>query len=418
MIKKRSFNKDKLLYIYSKKNYKSNHVISVYQEMLRCNFITGLINIFTEETKKLNLHNFSILLKFNKLSELVQRWCWFQYNNEYCKDSVIPYVKTNEYDYNMFIEAINYNLNVNITDNDITELKKNISNYLYSKYKLFRKLLKKNNQTILSINKKKQNIIFTVSTATNLEYINNTKIIEINKELYNRLLEKLQFFSNINTYDDYIFCLIYRYSYIDSGNQQLAINKKIKNIFKDFGVDFETFGSAINTVSNYYCSLFYDIEKYFGSQGNFFDINITQGIYWCNPPYINITMENVAKKILNTIKNTNNNIAFIITIPLWDKHTQSKKFTKIIKNYNCDLSPELFKDYGVYYLLKPFIKYELIIPKKRIPYFNFRLHKEICVVDTYMLLVYNNKLQPLYIKYLHEAFDKIINLDKINYFIN
>ena len=418
MIKKRSFNKDKLLYIYSKKNYKSNHVISVYQEMLRCNFITGLINIFTEETKKLNLHNFSILLKFNKLSELVQRWCWFQYNNEYCKDSVIPYINTNDYDYNMFIEAINYNLNVNITDNDITELKKNISNYLYSKYKLFRKLLKKNNQTILSINKKKQNIIFTVSTATNLEYINNTKIIEINKELYNRLLEKLQFFSNINTYDDYIFCLIYRYSYIDSGNQQLAINKKIKNIFKDFGVDFETFGSAINTVSNYYCSLFYDIEKYFGSQGNFFDINITQGIYWCNPPYINITMENVAKKILNTIKNTNNNIAFIITIPLWDKHTQSKKFTKIIKNYNCDLSPELFKDYGVYYLLKPFIKYELIIPKKRIPYFNFRLHKDIYAIDTYMLLVYNNKLQPIYIKYLHEAFDKIINLDKINYFIN
>ena len=418
MIKKRSFNKEKLLYIYSKKNYKSNNTISVYQEILRCNVITGLINIFTEETKKLNLPNFNVLLKFNKLSEIVQRWCWFQYNNEHCKDCVIPYINTNDYDYNMFIEAINYNLNVNITDNDIIEFKKNISNYLYSKYKLFKKLLKKNIQTILLINKKKQNIIFTATIAIELEYINNTIIIEINKELYNRLLIKLKNFSNIDSCDDYIFCLIYRYSYIDSGNQQLAINKKIKNIFKEFGVDFETFGSAINTVSNYYCSLFYDIEQYFGSQGNFFDININQGLYWCNPPYINITMANVAKKILNTIKNTNNNIAFIITIPLWDRHTQLKKFTKIVKNYNIDSAPELFRDYEVYYLLKPFIKYELIIPKKRIPYFNFRLHKDICAIDTYMLLVYNNKLQPLYIKYLHEAFDKIINLDKINYFIN
>ena len=415
MIKKRSFNKEKLLYIYSKKNYKLNNTISVYQEILRCNFITGLINIFTEETKKLNLPNFNILLKFNKLSEIVQKWCWFQYNNEYCKDSVIPYVKTNEYDYNMFIGDIITNCNVDIT-HDIIEFKKNISNYLYSKYKLFKKLLKKNNHTILSVTKKKQNIVFTVTTSIDLEYINNTIVIEINKELYNRLLIKLKNFSNIDLYNDYIFCLIYRYSYIDSGNQQCAINKKIKSIFKDFGVDFETFGSAINVVSNYYCSLFYDIEKYFGSQGNFFDINITQGLYWCNPPYINIIMTNVAKKIIHTIKNTNN-VAFIITIPLWDKYTQLKKFTKIVKNYNIDSDPELFKDYEVYYLLKPFIKYELIIPKKRIPYFNFRLHKEICVVDTYMLLVYNNKLQPLYIKYLHEAFDKIINLDKINYFI-
>ena len=416
MIKNRTINKDKLLYIYKKKSYNINSIITVYQEILRYNFITGLIKLFITETKKLNLPKYNILLKYNKLSEIVQRWCWFQYNNERCKDSVIPYIDTNEYDYSIFIENVNYILNVNITENDICQLKKNISYYLYTSYKLFKKILKKNNQAILNISKKKTNIIFTVTISEDLEYINNIITINIHKELYNKLLSKLQNFSNISTYNDYIFCLIFRYSYIDSGNQQLAINRKIKDVFKDIGVDFETFGSAINVVSNYYCSLFYDIEKYFGSQGNFFDIDITQGLYWCNPPYINITMSNSAKKILNTIKH-NNNVAFIITIPIWDKKTQDISLTKILKNNNINCDQELYKDYEVYYLLKPFIKCELIIPRKRIPYFNFRLHKDIYAIDTYMLLVYN-KLQPLYIKYLHDCFDKIIILDKTNYFID
>ena len=416
MIKKRTINKDKLMYLYSKKSYKLNTNITVYQEILRYNFITGLIKLFLSETKNLNLPNFNILLKNNKLNEIIQKWCWFQYNNERCKDNVIPYIDTNEYDYSIYIENINFILDINIIENDIIELKRNISSYLYNAYKSFKKLLKKNNKTILNICKNKNNIIFTVNILENLEYINNIVIIDINKELYNRLLIKLQKFSSINTYNEYIFCLIFRYSYIDSGNQQLAINKKVKDIFKDFGVDFETFGSAINVVSNYYCSLFYDIEKYFGSQGNFFDINITQGLYWCNPPYINVIMAESAKKILNIINN-NNNVGFIITIPLWDTVTQNLNFTKIIKNNNINLNQELYKDYPVYYILKPFIKCELIIPKKRIPYFNFRLHKYIYAVDTYMLLVYN-KLQPIYIKYLHEAFDKIIILDKTNYFIN
>ena len=416
MIKKRTINKDKLLYVYSKKSYKLNTNITVYQEVLRYNFITGLIKLFITETKKLNLPNYSLLLKYNKLNEIIQKWCWFQYNNERCKDSVIPYVDTNEYDYSIYVGDINSILNINIIENNIIELKKNISYYLYNSYKLFKKLLKKNNKIILTINKNKNNVVFTVNILENLEYINNTIVIDVHKELYNRLLSKLQKFSNINMYNDYIFCLIFRYSYIDSGNQQLAINKKVKDIFKNFGVDFETFGSAINVVSNYYCSLFYDIEKYFGSQGNFFDINIAQGLYWCNPPYINVIMANSAKKILNIIKN-NNNVGFIITIPIWDQHTQNLNFNKITKNNNINFDQELYKDYEAYYILKPFIKYELIIPKKRIPYFNFRLHKDIYAVDTYMLLIYN-KLQPIYIKYLHEAFDKIITLDKTNYFIN
>ena len=45
-------------------------------------------------------------------------------------------------------------------------------------------------------------------------------------------------------------------------------------LFKSYGVNFELYGSAINALSDNYCSLFYDIEKYFGSKGNFFDIEL------------------------------------------------------------------------------------------------------------------------------------------------
>ena len=128
MIKKRTINKDKLMYLYSKKSYKLNTNITVYQEILRYNFITGLIKLFLSETKNLNLPNFNILLKNNKLNEIIQKWCWFQYNNERCKDNVIPYIDTNEYDYSIYIENINFILDINIIENDIIELKRQMNN--------------------------------------------------------------------------------------------------------------------------------------------------------------------------------------------------------------------------------------------------------------------------------------------------
>ena len=40
----------------------------------------------------------------------------------------------------------------------------------------------------------------------------------------------------------------------------------------DFGLDFVCFASAINATSNNYCSIYYDVEKYFGSYGSFFNL--------------------------------------------------------------------------------------------------------------------------------------------------
>jgi hypothetical protein len=231
-----------------------------------------------------------------------------------------------------------------------------------------------------------------------------------NLNLTNRLIKKCNS-TNIDC-DTLIFCLIYRYSYIDAENQQLAIHKKIKDMFKTYGVNFELYGSAINVLSDNYCSLFYDIEKYFGSKGNFFNIELKSGIYWCNPPYINNLMTKTAYKLIECMNNTNN-IAFILTIPIWDKATQSLEFNEITRNYNEQDRGDNFDDYPIYALLKPYIKDELIIPKNRIPYFNYRHYKPINARDTYMFIIYKD----IQIKEFHSVFDNIIELDKTDYFI-
>jgi hypothetical protein len=379
--------------------------ISIYKEILRSIIINKLINIFVNHINKFRgkIKNINKIFKYNKLEETCQKWCWLQYNNPTIKDSIIPYVENENYDFDEFIENFNYILNENITLNHpiIKELILNIKQFLKKNFINF-----KESQDInlnLEKNIDNDNVILKCT------YNNKDYKISIHNNVYTRLINKLKINSTID--DKYIFCLVFRYSYIDAENQQLAIHKKIKELFKNFNVDFELFGSAINVLSSYYCSLFYDIEKYFGSQGSFFDIELISGIYWCNPPYINSIMTNVAHKIIDLI-NSKKNIAFILTIPVWDEYTKNLKINDITRNLNKNTCSEIHKDYPIYSLLKLYIKDELFIPQKSIPYFNYRHYKPIYARDTYMIIVYNNISNTN----LHTVFSKIIELNKNNYF--
>jgi len=419
-------------YIYFTNN-NDNSKPSPYREILRYININGLNECFQMKLKELpdEIYNVSELFKNNscKLIELINRWCWHQYNNKTSVDDVIPYVENENYDYDRFIDDLNYILNVHgtekaikIDDNIIIELKKMVNGYLSIQYIDY--LQRKNIELIIikDFIDKKIRLMCT--------YKNNTYQVVIHSKVYNRLKIKLIIFGkdyeimkdytgNLdNLLDQYIFCLVFRYSYMDSGNQQLAINQHIKDIYKKCGVNFELFGSAINTVSTHYCSLFYDIEKYFGSNGNFFDINIEKGVYWCNPPYDDTIMTNAVNKLIDIIE-LNKEVAFIVTIPIWDVYTQQKikedNIDMVIRNYNKDTNQSDHDDFAIYSRLKPYIKDELIIPKHRIPYFNYRKYSNINAVNTYMLIIYKN-LDESITNNLHLNFDKIIKLDSENYF--
>jgi hypothetical protein len=406
---------------------------SPYKEIIRFHCINGLNNYFQFKLKELNpkIYNINELLKNSscKLIELINRWCWHQYNNPMHQDYVIPYVLNNNYDYERFVDDLNYILEIHGTDNAIKindsiiiELKKLIGDYLEVEYSNF---------------KSRSNIDIKVSKdfiekkiRLNCSYKQNTYQVIIYSKVYNRLKLKLIMFSKDykiiencegdldNLLDTYIFCLYFRYSYMDSGNQQLAISQNIKDMYKNCGIDFELFGSAINTVSNNYCSLFYDIEKFFGSKGNFFDLEINKGVYWCNPPYDDTIMKNTGIKLANLL-NSNKEIAFLVTIPIWDIQTQKlikdNNINSIIRNINKDTQDKDHEDFQIYSILKPYIKDELLIPKHRIPYFNYKKFSHINAVNTYMLIVYN-KIDENVAKNLHNNFDNIIELDKENYF--
>lgn len=428
------YNIDRIKYDY--KSINSNDEIiqpSIYKEILRHITINGLNDCFQMKLKELHSEHYDIneLFKNNscKLIELINRWCWHQYNNPTIIDYVIPYVINEEYDYTRFIDDLNYILNIHNTEHAIKldnpiilELQKIINNYLCIQY--------------YDYSQRKDNMIdlikeqFDKKIKLIANYKNNLYQIIIHYKVYNRLKIKLIIFGkkyqilnsmeNLdNILDQYIFCLVFRYSYMDSGNQQLSINKYIKDLFKNCGVNFELFGSAINTISDNYCSLYYDIERYFGSNGNFFSIDIKSGVYWCNPPYDDTIMNKTVNKLINILESTND-IAFIVTIPIWDNYTQNiikdKQFDNVMRNYNQTTTFNLHTDFLIYSKLKPYIKDELIIPKHRIPYFNYKKYSNINAVNTYMLIVYK-EINKKVAQNLHINFDKIIELDKENFFI-
>jgi len=389
--------------------------INISKEILRYEIIKKLIKIFTDTIRTFKIKNLGLIFKYNKLEDYVHKWCWLQYdNNDKKQDSVIPYLENENYNFNEFIEDFNYlmrknNGKLDLEDNGIKQLIENVKLFLKKSY------LDLINTKYIDLKLEKirdeENVILKCINSMNKEY----KVV-LNNDLYFRLYKKCTSVSNI---DKYIFCLVFRYSYIDAENQQLAIHKKIKEMFRVYNVNFELYGSAINVLSDNYCSLFYDIEKFFGSKGNFFDIELMSGIYWCNPPYIENLMTKTAYKLIDIMNNDqNNNIAFIVTIPIWDAETKAIKFTEITRNYSESNDSSIiarinFNDYPIYALLKPYIKDELIIPKGRIPYFNYRHNKHIFASDTYMLIVY----KQIQYKDFHRVFDKIIELDKTDFFI-
>lgn len=434
-IKKKDYNYNKEIIDYKyNSNISDETKPSLYKEILRFININGLNDCFQMKLKELSSENYNIneIFKNNssKLIELINRWCWHQYNNPTIKDYVIPYVENGKYDYDRFVDDLNYILNIHNTEHAIKtdnkviiELDKTISSYLYIQYHDFST---RKNQVLNVFRDYVDKKIRLVCV-----YKNNNYQVLLHSKVYNRLKLKLIVFGkkynimkdtedNIDELlDQYIFCLFFRYSYMDSGNQQLAINHYIKDMYKKCGVNFELFGSAINTISDNYCSLFYDIEKFFGSNGNFFDIDIKSGVYWCNPPYDDTIMTNTVYKLLTVLQN-NKDIAFIITIPIWDVITQEKiksnNIDYIIRNFNKDTKEEDHIDFMIYSRLKPYIKDELIIPKHRIPYFNYKKYSNINAVNTYMLIIYDS-INIKVAENLHMNFDKIIELDNDNFFL-
>ena len=192
--------------------------------------------------------------------------------------------------------------------------------------------------------------------------------IAINNTLFKKLFDRTH---NVNL----VFILFLRYKSLNSNNQQLAVYESFyRDLQEHLRLNFELFGSAINTIFPNYCSLFYDIEKYFGSKGSFFDYPLKEGFYVANPPYDENIMFKMTNHILDTLSiATSAALSILLVIPCWDRN--ESKYGKFHSIEKLQKSPHTV-----------FIKK---IFKKNTKFFNYDTNQLVSPVDVYFILVSN-----------------------------
>ena len=158
----------------------------------------------------------------------------------------------------------------------------------------------------------------------------------------------------------------------------------------DYNLDFECFASSINSMATNYCSIYYDLERHFGSVGSFFNITPLKGTFGFNPPYQKDIITLGCTRLLELLKDSSE-LSFIITIPIWD--TEGRKIMKEL--YNNELEKQNI-DYGDFEIMNtirqsPFLKKIKMIPKEKFTYLdhNFNLYKNRTIQNTYILVLSN-----------------------------
>ena len=123
----------------------------------------------------------------------------------------------------------------------------------------------------------------------------------------------------IHEFDERVFILYTRYNYLLSGSTQASIKPQFKKLLTEkLNIKIELFASAINSSYTNYCSLFYDIEQYFGGLGSYFNTEIRAGYYEINPPFEENIIIKVFNKVYNELINAQKNklgLLFCIIIP-------------------------------------------------------------------------------------------------------
>jgi phosphorylated CTD-interacting factor 1 len=190
--------------------------------------------------------------------------------------------------------------------------------------------------------------------------------------------------------DTILWIIIFRYQLLGSNNYQLGILPSVIELMcKDYNLSFECFASSINSTLPGYCSIYHDLEYLFGSKGNFFYIDLIEGVYSFNPPYQKNIMDNGIKKLFYFLENANKNnknLTFIMTLPIWDKGGQQ------IINQHSKI------DYGDFEIIqevkdsKYLIGIRLIL-KEDFTYLdhNFKLYKNKTIQNTYVIMLSTDK---------------------------
>mgnify|MGYP003686087907 CR=1 FL=1 len=144
------------------------------------------------------------------------------------------------------------------------------------------------------------------------------------KDLYNKL--KKQYINsgfNKNLCNKRIAILWIRYLSLNNGRAdglQWNVTSDFMNILKrKLKVDMELFASPINVYpGNRFCSLFYDVDKYFGSLGDFIkNIDGITGVFEANPPFIEIIQNTYVDRLIARMELNDDPLCAITVMADW-----------------------------------------------------------------------------------------------------
>ena len=217
----------------------------------------------------------------------------------------------------------------------------------------------------------------------NLEKNKITNIIKFSKHIFTHLIHLYNNKNNTmielnNVHESNILELIFicytRYKFISNGNNQASILPSIKKKLKtQLNIKVELFGSLFNTSNYTFGSFFYDCEKYFGSIGNYFNINIKKGYYELNPPFDTKLINAMFKKIIKEFNEGEiNKFALLYLIIIPESYLMMNKIPIQLEQY---------------------IKYFTIINKTEFPYLvydrKFKASTLKNIVNTNIILLHN-----------------------------
>ena len=139
-----------------------------------------------------------------------------------------------------------------------------------------------------------------------LKIICNSKLKKKMKKKYDKNCRDVKDDKYTINMNKRIACVMLRYKALMGDSHQFAMKHSFKDALKKmYKVNFELFASSINSYYDLYCSLFYDIEQFFGSKGSFFHIKLNKGFYIANPPYEINLLNEMVKKFKNAIEESN-----------------------------------------------------------------------------------------------------------------
>jgi len=370
----------------------NDSIIDVHYEIYLLKQFMNLKNVFFKTI--LEIFDENIFMGKKDLDKMINdifiRWWMVQYCLNKQDNYVIPNILNFEYLNETLTDFIKKNDKYGSSDiiKFIDDLKfETLIENIHMKINKFQKsnlILKLKNNYQIIINKKLNNVVIELKLPYSCHDFD--LFVKIPISVYLKIKNKCD-------NDVVILILMLRYKLINSWNTHLSINPYLfKFIKKTFNVDFECFGSCFNTVCENYCSLFYDLEKHFGSKGSFFDYQLNNGFYELNPPFITTIIELSIEKILHNLEKSNTQLSFFMTLPVWDfngkKEIIDKELGKTTSLNNID-----YEDFNIINKIKSskYLKLIQIIPKNNFAYFDYynTKMKSFSIQHTYIIILSN-----------------------------